>query len=417
MASKWEDLTGNVSFWTTEQVTLLSHVWPDLKAAADERVSFIENKHDTTYAGSETFPDFNADKSLFISSENSPNNATRINTNVYPGDCVDEDTIEDDITISSTADFPTNLSLSDVLDDLGYTGDTKCLHMEDTDDGSQPALSLTDWYIQWYEIMNLPVWYNRRRSTGIPAWLGDVGTQETAMTVDYRYNQDTDVFVSAEADFREPSFSGSGTDLYTPGDLNETAPWSTPQDVRDLCIQFFDDNAGASWSNGWNRLETIGTNLYELASTKSTGEVRINAAIERRRIRFKVNQEYRATSPNRYDVEKYFYGFYGYDFESATTYSDFGTGAVEDKSDLELLTADGSDWYYLEITSIDYDTESVLTVPATPVSGQTDNEHYYGLLKRFLTSDMASLTTNDASIMFKPNLTDGTGFEYYTPAP
>jgi hypothetical protein len=423
--TKWLDPANwTLADWEDEtKRPLYSHLWDTLKGAADERVSFSDQTHDSGFTASSTFPDFNQDKSIFISSANTPNNATRIQNACYPKDCIDSADMVSGTTIVTTADLPQELSLSDALDDLSYTGDTKMLHMEDTTDGTVPAVSLMAWAKQWYQILDFPVWYNRLRSGGDPTtWLGDVEYQYTRMWVTYQYNQDTSTFTSVEAKIAEGTITTpTTTDVYTANDLNESSPFSTPQDCRDYAISKFNANEGTYWASSWPTFVKVGARQNEASSCDDSGNVVIAINLYRLRIRFKTNQEYRASSPNRYTPEKYFLGYWiaGYPRGAggAPTFSAFGTGNTEDESHINILTADGSGWHTLEVTGIDYDTEATQAVPATPVSGTDVNSDDYGLVKSFLTPNMTNIDDNTHSIYFKPNLTDGTAWEWYTPAP
>ncbi len=419
--SKWTDLWA-IANWTDEdQAVLLSHVWPDLKAAADERVAFIEMSHDSGFSANDTFPDFNEDKSVFIQGIGTKN-SVKINNSTFSGSWFNNDEIVDGGTVTVIGDIPDALTIGEALIEVGYAGATEYDHMTDTDDGDQPALPLSSWYVQWYKVMNYLTWTNRDIVIS-SSWITDIDFQYTSQTVIYGYNQDTSSFNSAQAPFREPNNS-SPTDKYIANDLKESAPFSTPQEVRDYAISTFNANEGVTWNTGAaGQTVRIGLRHNEDISVDDTGNVGINCEVERQRIRFKIAQDFRATSPNRYDSEVYIYGFYTdnsiFTGSAAGTYSEFGTGFAEDDKELIKLIPDGSGWYVVEVPSADYDTEAVLSIPAQPDPGDPDNtaDQNFTMTRRYITPDMADLDTDDASAWVKPNLTDGTGFEYYTPAP
>lgn len=422
----WEDATQNV---------LMSHIGGSLKGAADERVAFSANVHDSSFAASETFPDF----SLFVANENSPNNATRIVNSIYPIAAVKTDSIETSGTVTS-GDIPETMTLSELLTGpLGYASGT-LLHMTDTTNGTQSGLAKSEWFKQWFRVMEYPEYYNRLiRTTGTNEGpeVTNVQWQFCRAELDYSYDNNTSTFISATMEVRSPQPTSTPTDVYVTNDLNETAPFSTVTQCRDYCITSFDNElANDNWQ-GVGTGDLTAKEIYtEIKYTLEYGtvgggnpdQIEINIDIKNQRLRFRVSDAYRALSPGRYIVPVKWNGYYRKDTASLTcptsgypggtftcnsNWDDFGTGETENEIVFVTLTADGSNDYYLEVVAPDYTSP---TVPTLPVQGD-------GLIDKFscwrysLTADMATITTIYNSVYFHANTTDGNNFLYYTPAP
>lgn len=421
MANKWDENTGwAYADWSDEERNpLMSFLWDSLKASADERVSFGLQQHSTSYLESNIWPDFNTDQAILNSGDTATNSVIKCKNSAYPKDCMKTSEIVSGTTINGLADVPDELSLSDVLDELGYATTTDFNSVLDTNSGTQTAIAQMAWVKQWFEVMDYPVYFNRLRSD--TSWVSQFGRNRTRLIVRYTYNQDTSTFISAEALFSDGLTAQ--IDLYNANDLNETAPFSTPQDVRDYAITLWDANySTTNFATVWNSTDRIGVHLDEEIEVDSAGEVNLEYVFDRQVVRFKPVQEYRAQSPNRYDSSVYFFGaFWGATVGGGnTTWSDFSTGNIENESDLDELTADGSGWYYLDVSGVvDWDTEPVLTVPATPGVGSDSNIQDHGMIKKFLTPGVdpsaSGSSSISASVYFNPNLSDGSAWEYYTP--
>jgi len=170
------------------------------------------------------------------------------------------------------------------------------------------------------------------------------------------------------------------------------------------------------------------------------------------RIRFKTNDDYRADTPDRYDTAKYWNGYYTGSSKftevipsgsptgtppTISSYNDFGTGETNNDVQLNLMAEDINDYYNIEIASPDFDTEAVMGFPPDPGSnaGTSSWSQEFNLQALQLeagdtltgtfkqtdpalgVNDVPQISQADTSIYVKPNLTDGTGFEWYTPAP
>ena len=419
----WEDATQNV---------LMSHIGGSLKGAADERVAFSANAHDSSFAASETFPDF----SLFVANENSPNNATRIVNSIYPIAAVKTDSIETSGTVTS-GDIPETMTLSELLTGpLGYASGT-LLHMTDTTNGTQSGLARSEWFKQWFRVMEYPEYYNRLiRTTGTNEGpeVTDVQWQFVEADLLYAYNIDTSTFTNATMEVKSPQPTSTPTDVYVTNDLNETSPFSTVTQCRDYCITSFNnEEANDNWQ-GIGVGDVSGKEIY--ASMRysvlrgslgfgTAGQVEISIILRHQRIRFKVSDAYRSVSPGRYTVPVKWNGYYRDDTSGYTCptsgpltitctdqFDNFGTGETKDEIVFVTLTADGSDYFYLEIDP-DFTNPAVPSLPANNV-GTVDR---YTCYRYSLTADMSTITTVLHSVYFHANTTDGNNFLYYTPAP
>ena len=439
--TRWEDPAN----WTYADCSddtkqpLISHLWDTWKGAADERVAFAESSHDSGFPAADTFPDWNADKSAILMGANTPKNAQRIENAIYPMSAVETDTISESGTVSA-ADIPENLSLSDLLTGpLGYaSGDL--LHMTETDDGNQNAIFQMTWFKQWFEVMDYPEYYNQLIRTSPPSSdpgpeITDIEFQFVEGDLWYSYNNNNNTFIGATMYVKSPRTTSTTTDVYVTNDLNETSPFSTVTACRDYCITSF--NTERDLDNWWTGLtdesqQEIWTELtynirYGTVGGGNADQIEIDVLIQHKRIRFKVSDAYRALSPGRYTVPIKWNGYYrinptGYTCPAngvggtntcTDNWSDFGTGETEDEVVFVTLTADGSDYYYLEIDSPDYTVPPVPVVP--PQFDQTIDR--YSMWRYSLTVDQTTITQVLHSIYFNPNTTDGLNFEFYTPAP
>jgi len=434
MASKWLDPGGGwtVADWEdSTQTVLMSHLWDALKGAADERVAFARLIHDSSFAAADTFPDFNTAMSIFLANANTPNNATRIKNAIYPEDCVKTS----DINSSGTdTTIPDSLTLSEVLTEpLGYPSGN-LLHMTDTSSGSQTGLSLMTWVKQWFQVMDYPEYYWRPflTSTGgaDEAWITDLQVQNIVVDIVYKYNKSTSTFISCVCNVTDED--GGPTDVYTGGDLNESAPWSTPQEVRDYAVGKLNSSLSTdSFSANQNNLSglTFGTLKPNSAYCKvketvfphaviGAGpdyEVRIEGSYISDRFRFKLADHKRATSPNEYTCPiQINYSWQKGLNDTFGTYDDFGTGKTEGNVELDTLTPDGSGWYLVEIDAPDYNNTTALTVQTSGPPWNIARNHV-GLYQWPISPGGKGGSTLTNGYYVKPNQSDGSAWEYYTP--
>ena len=100
------------------------------------------------------------------------------------------------------------------------------------------------------------------------------------------------------------------------------------------------------------------------------------------------------------------------------------------------MVEDGSDYYNIEVPSPDFDTEAVMGFPPDPGANAGSSSWRQDFALQLLQLEAGTtlsspfksanggsstaggvVTQTDTSIYPKPNLTDGTGFLWYTPAP
>lgn len=438
--SKWLDPWAISNWTTTNQNVYPGHIWDCLKGAADERVAFVESSHDSGFSAANTFPDF--DGKLFISSENSPTNAVRIKNAIYPKNCVDTDSILTSGTASSNSDIPDEFSLSDLLTtELGY-GSGTLKHITDTNSGQRPALPLTNWYKQWYEVMNYPEYYNfDLDGNAFSNRFTEIDRQFIDIVVSYSYQppedpSTPDTFNSASADY-------NGTPYYTSGDLNESAPWSTPSDIRDYTASILSTaKSNVAWqsiknsaSSGYGKTHPVGiytriqsSRFISSAATGRQRTITITGQLTYMRLRFKMSDEYRAASPDKFTSDIYWnvYNLNGSDIDGTSdNFDDFGTGESEGGISFLKLTKSG-DYYYLEpetFGTLTFD-QSYGAVPdesgfdpMDSISQQFSQVDRYCMQSNSLSPNMTNYTDVYHSIYTNQNKTDGTGFLWYTPPP
>ena len=405
--TKWNDPTDWVfADWSDESKTVLfNHLWDALKGKADEQVAFSRAIHDSSFAAVDTFPDFNTLMSLYLSGGGSPSNRFKIESSIYPEDCVQTDEIN---TSGTDHTSPETLNLTELLTDvLSYSSGTLL--------GKANGLPMQSWQKQYFEVMNYPEFYWRpalREAGGADEdWISLLEVQRVEAHTIYKYNPTTSTFTSAVCNTIRTESSGNVIQqVYVANDLNESSPFSTPQEVRDYTIGilegFRDDSAVWQGVNNLSQISGIvKASIEELITDDpfDSGDVTIECDLTSFRFRFKLNDQYRATSPNRYiaPIQNNFY--YG----TPTVWDDFGTGETEDVVHLDTLTKDGSDYFYYEIVDPDYDNTSVLTIPTASTVEQ-----------EFAISLVPIPPTNVSfghGYYVKPNQDDGTAFEYYTP--
>jgi len=422
--TKWLDPENwTLADWEDDTLTVIvSALWDTLKGASDERQAFIEQEFSASFNTDNEFPDFNQLMSIFLSGGAvTPNDSDRIenalnNTSGTYFDFVKTDTLAANGTTvvdSVRADY---ISLSDMLTDVfGYSTGT-LLHVLDTLSGNRNAILKMAWVKQWYEVLNYTQYYARQIINVTDDFFSEIQTQATALTVIYTTNNVLGTLNRANANYTNPP--NPLIDLYVANDLNETAPFSTPQEVYDYTeLTFSGQASGADWETVTDVRSYIvashaGMNI-ELPVTGA--ETKYTSGISRTRIRFKVTDNKRALSPNTYISVLKQYLFL---IESATnTFNDFNIGLNERETNLFTLSPDGSDYYYLEqTTQPDFTLFTVPPYPATDGTTENNGEGY----RQFSLNENTNVTTpvlgsNFTDILIEANNSDGTSFEYYSP--
>lgn len=403
-ASRWNDPDN----WTfadcsdNSKQPLISHLWQTWKDAADERNSFTNVTHDSGFTAGDTFPDLIGDLVNF--GAETPKNAVRIETAVYPEDAIDTDSINTSGTYSGLSDTPDNLTLSELLTGpLGYaSGDL--LHITETDSGDQNALFRMPWFSQWFEVMDYPEYYERPISAVSPSdYFTDVSLQYVKIEV--RYNFTGTTFNSCTAFLTTPAYNSTPVDIYVANDLKETAPLSTKAEVRDYAADLLAANS-TTW--GGSVLDQDIFARVILNEQAPPPESSYRATVENRRLRFKVKDIFRPTSPNKFTPVVKWNGFFSE--SDGNTYYDFGSGETDQEMQFITLSPDGSDYYYLSIFDVgsdlpDYKSFAPPTSPGT-TRAATD---------RITLGAAAGGNIVNNAIMVAPNQSDGTAFEFYTP--
>ena len=459
--SKWLDPVSNDSTWVFADWTddtlsvLFDLVWDTLKAAADERICFALKVHSAGIPTASEFPDLSVDKNLATLIEETPNNIKRIENAIYH--------IDDDVRVLETDDIQTSgvvvagsppdaPLLGDLLTGpLAYASEY-LLHRNDLyqNPASElveiPALAQYAWVKQWFEVMNYSTWYWRslkqphQPSTGIDPVYNALEVQDINIVVLYYYVTSTSTFTTATCILDDGV--NAPVDIYVANDLKETAPMSTPQQVRDYAISQLAAN-DSTWTSNINL--DLGDKEWSTKVNESTSFISastvIRTDIHLKRVRFKLTDDYRPLSPNTFNAPVYGNTYYtgGTRFTNnniatppdptVTSYNDFGTGKTNNAVENLVLTKDVNDYYYLEIPSPDWDSQPVLPLPLTTTSGPDGSFVQDFLLQRLsfkaggtlsspfkLTGIFPRISQSDTGILFKPNLADGTGYEHYTPA-
>jgi hypothetical protein len=419
--TKWLDPSGwTLADWEDDTLTVLvDYLWAALKGAADERQAYSERGHSGSFDADYTFPDFSDLKNLFNSSASSPNNAKKIEFSTFPyiggsafganphaNYVIETDTIEADGTAITSAEAK-QLTLFRLLDDLlGYT--TIFDHIEDTSNGLNTALLRKVWVTQWFQVMDYPKYIHEPfRPTAGTALFSVVETQDLFMEVSYDYSTASG-FLGASAFLTVNG--GSPVDKYTTNDLKESAPFSNSQAVYDYTYGILNtQKSTAAWiTTTTNPNFEVSQQVQNYTLSRSpTNEYHYQINMREKRIRFKPNDAFRATSPDKYAtlIHKYFYltEISGTIAGLTATFNAFG-GPAEDTSKFTNITVDGDGYFYLN-TVADYST---FTVPADPAD--------LGIIQAREGNDFQTL--DDVSlwgVLSEVNNTDGTAFEYYTP--
>ena len=409
--TRWED-PDNWTFANCSDNTkqpLISHLWETWKEAADEHVAFTDGVHSGSFTAANTFPDLIGNLVNF--GANSPKNSIRIENSIYPEDVIETDSINSSGAYTGPSDAPDDLTLSELLTGpLGYASGT-LLHITETDSGDQNALFRMPWFVQQFEVMSYPEFYERQifSSGGGSDYLTDVETQHVKIEVEYIFNGTT--FISATAFLTTPLLSSTPVDIYMANDLKETAPLSTVADVRDYAADLLAANS-STWSSTVTSGEAISARIQLDDDTIGSDQV-YRAAVTNNRVRFKALDNFRSDSPDKFTPVVKWNGFY--DEQNLTTGGvpqpkyDFGTGETDQEMQFITLSTIAS-FYYLQLIDVggtlpDYKSYAVPVSPVKTLTSET--------IRQTMSSIPAGIGAN--FVMFNPNRTDGTGFLSYTP--
>jgi hypothetical protein len=226
--------------------------------------------------------------------------------------------------------------------------------------------------------------------------------------VNYDYNSTTSTLVRVDATYSNPP--NSPVNIYNTNDLNETAPFSSTQDVWDYTVSAFD---GELSSADWQTAGTSDNSIRAVATMDITRDLgpddltNYDTNITQLQVRFKPNASFRAASPATYQAALH---FYFYITEPAIgDFNALGVGLNEDESKFLELVVDGSGFYYLEpATAPDFDQ---FTPPTRPTTTTT--------ISKIEGYDATALNNEGAGhandIFVETNDPAGTAFEYYNP--
>jgi hypothetical protein len=402
-ATKWDD-TG--TDWENEELgTLIRGAWNAIKEASDERNAYYNATDDTGFDAAETWPTL-SDWLLKFKNNPSPTNWANVMTSAlqYTEASIPGTVDPDSITTSGVGWWPTPpgydiLTTQDILESFGWpaTLGQRLIHMVNSDDGDKAGLITKEWLKQWYQVLNFNV-YNRSALSDASAYTDEV--EKFYIKIEIRYTWSGGSFSSASADVTNPEFN-TPVDIYVTGDLPESTK-ATYQDVldygQDIFETYFDDNdkwESDSLVNEINRLIKSGSE----ADLVGNGTLQLD--ITYRGFRFKRLQGYRPTTGQRFDQEVWWNGYY------IIVGDDSGTGETNREIKFIELPEDAtSKWIYFAVLS----NQGATPFAAPDISGSyTDST-----VSR---STLNEGTGSQSTVLFRPNLTDGTGFEYYTPAP
>lgn len=405
-ATRWTDPT-NWTFADCSDVTkqpLISHLIDVWRQAADERVAFSFLTHESGFPSSRIFPEF-----LGAIIDFSNNNASKIRDSIYPEEVIETADIPTSGTFTGSSDIAADISLNDLLlGPLGYASGI-LLHITETNDGAQNALFRMAWFVQWFDVMNYPEFYNRPITDNLSIdYFSDIDRQLTKVDVTYKFNVGTASFVSATAFLTTPLVSSTPVDIYIANDLNESAPFSTHANVRDYADGLLAANS-ATWADSTGSLTHDIQASISLLQENAGGVTTFNATISNSRIRFKVKEQFRATSPDTFVVPVHWNGVYQEGSGAGDPTYDFGSGETDLEMQFFELSKIG-DFFFLEIIQIsgtlpDYTGYAVPGVDGT-VSAVLDRTSF---------SSAGGGNANTNCVFFGPNVDDGTSFLWYKP--
>ncbi len=410
-ATKWDDPDID---WDEEELSCPIHeAWQAIKEASDERNALYNATHRAGFDDDYTWPDFN-NWALWFENTGNPNWAIVIQrAMMYIDRGFDFSTIDPTSIQSSGAYVPvtslfTVSTAIEILTDAGWAtiGGTNFRHMIETSDGVNTAPITRQWLKQWYQILSYNVYLrsNVTNSATYP-YVTDVEEIDIFITVSAEWISGVwDSNVALLTDF---GVSPTPVDVYVSGDLPESGTPPTNQDVVDYVQGLFDGYFATGAASKWFTPagvpeEPLSEQVNNLNEITGVGTEVIACSIQYRTSRFKRVQGYRATDTERFDMDYLWNGRY----TSDDTGDDQGTNEVNNEMRFrELIEDTGTDWNYFGIMA------NKGALPHTPPDFSTPMSN-----SKITMSTINANGTDQRSIIIQPNLTDGTGFEYYTPA-
>ena len=404
--TKWLD--PNVDWLDEEKGAIIRAAWDAIRQASDERNAYYNETHEAGFAASETWPDFTQWLLKFRDNPNPTNWATVMESALqYQEGTAEDGTVDpSSITTSGAPSFPGSfydlLSTQLVLDDEGWpaVGGQRLLHMLNSDSGAEAGLITKEWLKQWYQVLNFNVYLRSLiMNGGFGKYMSDV--EEFYIGIDIDYTWTSGVFDSATAFVTNPK-GNTPVDIYISGDLPQ-ATKATYQDLMDYAQSIFD----SYFTDDTKWVVSIGTSEQPISNKAGTeadlvGNGTFSFNILYKATRFKREQGYRPANLQRFDQPVFWNGYF---LKSGTGTQ--GTSEISNEVILRELEEDGTSlWIYHAILD---DQGSTPFAAPDFTSGYSD-------------VSWSKITLNDdnvlqETVLFRPNLEDGTGFEYYTPAP
>lgn len=423
MATRWLDPGEG---WTIPDYSIITHqllpdfLWTTFKNASDERQSAAFLVDNTGYNSIREFPDLSGLMSLSrLDTSDSPNpNIERIRNSVLAENT--EDTSQSFIPMK-TDSFkdgvpegpgvaPEKITLSEILTDIyGYPSGTLLID-SDSNDGTRNCIQRTSQLKQLYEVMRYQDYYGQVMTLLQPhidtieqvITPADVNRQPSTVIIqiDYRYTPTT--LTKAEALVQSDS---GPIDVYQPGDLNETPPFSSFEDLRTYAIGLKDsylaNGYGVSTVNFGISPDDTEVDLFS-RYTEDGSEKRYTLNLRFFSIRFKLKPFPRPTPGQFYEPRVFWNGFYDREGD------DFDTGILDRIVEHTELIKQPDGYYYLDVLPTpDY------TSP--PLAAEVDGSESSNTIKRRVYVPNGGLSSY--SLYFKLNNDDGEQFEFHDPPP
>lgn len=399
--TKWDDAGID---WEDETLGSPIHqAWQAIKEASDERNAYYNATHEAGFTTSETWPDL-ADAALWFNNGGANLATFMENALQYQENTSDPGTIDtSSITTSGAGWFPNPpfydiLTTQGLMDDLGWpsVGGNRLLHMNTTTSGVNTAPITMEWLKQWYQTLSFNV-YNRSGIGAAFPYTDDV--EKFYIKIEITYTWSGGSFDTAEALVTNPEFN-TAVDIYVNNDLPQVTK-ATYQDLLDYGQDIFE-----TYFNDDTKWQTDSVYTEDVLSSKNgteadlVGNGTLVLDITYRCARFKRVQGYRPTTGQRFDQPVFWNGYFTIIGDTA------GTGETQREIVLRELPEDASDWTYVAVLA---------NQGATPFTAPDFKDSYTdsSITKTTLNDD----NTVQQTVLFRPNLEDGTGWEYYTEAP
>jgi hypothetical protein len=400
--TKWDD--PNIDWDDVALGCPIHEAWQAIKEASDERNAYYNATDDTGFTGSETWPDLE-DAALWFDNgaanlANYMSSALQYDEPNFESGTVDASTITTSGTFAAPASYYDLLTAQAVLDDFSWpsVGGNRLLHMNTTSDGVNSAPITKEWLKQWYQVLNFNV-YNRSVIGVSSPYTDDV--EQFYIQISISYSWVGGAFDNAAASVTNPEFA-TPVDIYVGGDLPEGSK-ATYQDVLDYGQSIFDSyfTDDTKWVSDTAVSGTIESLKVGTGADIVGADGSLSLDITYRGNRFKRVQGFRPTTGQRFDQEVWWNGLYIVPNDAQ------GTDEVNNiVKFIELPEEAVTLWIYFAVLA----NEGALPITTPEYDGSYNDGN---VTRRTINDDNVGQQT----VLFRPNLEDGTGFEYYTPAP